>query len=233
MSNTQALVLFWIGACAWLRPAMAQGTSGEFWPEFGAFIQQGQVIRIEFVDSASSNPLTHDWLGNFTVYVNAALKPVFRHDLRDRPDVYRNRYLTFRAGYRYRTSLTPGASVSENRGILEVTARYLLPWHLVVADRNGGEFRFIKGQPFSTRYRNRLWLERDVQFGSFVCTPFVYDEIFYDTRYDQWTPNRFAAGVQLPIGRHVVLEPYYLRQESNRSDPPHVNAFGFKFNLYF
>jgi hypothetical protein len=233
MSNTRALVLCLLTACAWIRPATAQSASREFWPEFGVYIQQGQVFRVEFVDLATSNSITHDWLGNFTVYIEAALKPVFRPELRDRPDVYRNRYLTFRAGYRYRTSLTPGESVSENRGILEMNTRYLLPWHLVISDRNRGEFRFIKGQSFSTRYRNRLWLERDLKFGSFVCTPYVYDEIFYDIRYDQWTPNRYAVGVQLPVGKHVVLEPYYLRQQANRSDPPYANVFGFKVNVYF
>ena len=233
MSNTQTLVLCLLVAGAGPSAAAAQSTGGEFWPELGFYIQQGQVIRLEFVGSANSNPVTDAWLGNFTVYVNAALKPVFRRALRDQPDVFRNRYLSFRAGYRYRTSLTPGGSVSENRAILEVASRYLLPWHLVISDRNRGEFRFIKGQAFSTRYRNRLWLERDIKLGSFTCTPFVYDEIFYDTRYDQWTPNRYAAGVQLPIGQHVVLEPYYLRQDSNRSDPPHANVFGFKFNLYY
>jgi Protein of unknown function (DUF2490) len=228
-----ALVLCLVPVCAWSIPAAGQGASGEFWPEVGIYIQQGPAIRIEFVDSASSNPVTHDWLGNFTFYVETALKPVFRRQLIDRADVYRNRYLTFRGGYRYRTSLTPGGSVSENRGIVDVTSRYLLPWHLVVSDRNRGEFRFVKGQTFSTRYRNRLQVERDFKFGSFVCTPFVYDEIFYDSRYDQWTPNRYAFGVQLPVGPHVVLEPYYLRQDGNRSNPPHVNVFGFMFNLYF
>jgi hypothetical protein len=229
--QTQVLCLLFVGA--WSVPAAGQSAGGEFWPEVGIYIQQGSAIRFGFVGSASSNPITHDWLGNFTFYAETALKPVFRYELRNRADVYRNRYLTFRGGYRYRTSLTPGASVSENRGILEVTSRYRLPWHLVVADRNRGEFRFIKGQTFSTRYRNRLWLERDFKYGSFVLTPYVYDEIFYDTRYGQWTPNRYAFGVELPVGQHVVLEPYYLRQNGNRSDPPHVNVLGFKLNLYF
>jgi hypothetical protein len=105
----------------------------------------------------------------------------------------------------------------------------MLPWDLVISDRNRGEFRFIKGQTFSTRYRNRLRLEQDVKYGSFNCTPYAYDEISYDTRSDKWTPNRYALGIELPIGRHVVVEPYYLRH----SNPPHINAFGFKLNLYF
>jgi Protein of unknown function (DUF2490) len=233
MSSSQTLAFCLLSAGALSVPAAGQSTGGEFWPELGIYVQQGQSIRFEFVASASSDPNTDSWEGNFTLFVESALKPVFRRQLRNEPDVYRNRYLTFRAGYRYRTSLTPGAPVSESRIILEVTSRYRLPWQLVVADRNRGEFRFIRGQTFSTRYRNRLWLERDIKYGSYVFTPYVYDEIFYDTRYNQWTPNRYALGFQFPAGQHVVLEPYYLRQDGNRSNPPHVNVIGFKFNLYF
>ena len=233
MSASKTLAFCLLSAGVWSVPAAGQSTGGEFWPELGIYVQQGQLIRLEFVASASSNPNTDSWQGNFTFYVESALKPVFRRQLRDEPDVYRNRYLTFRAGYRYRTSLTPGDPVSENRVILEVTSRYRLPWQLVVADRNRGEFRFIRGQAFSTRYRNRLRLERDIKLGSYVFTPYVHDEVFYDPRYDQWTPNRYAFGIQFPVGPHVVLEPYYLRQDGNRSNPPHINVFGFKFNLYF
>jgi hypothetical protein len=233
MSTSRALAFCLLSAGAWSVPAAGQNTGGEFWPELGIYVQRGQLIRLEFVASASSNPNTDSWQGNFTFFVESALKPVFRRRLRDEPDVYRNRYLTFRAGYRYRTSLTPGAPVSESRIILEFTSRYHLPWQLVVSDRNRGEFRFIRGQAFSTRYRNRLRLERDITYGSYVFTPYIYDEIFYDPRYDQWTPNRYAFGLQFPVGQHVVLEPYYLRQDGNRSNPPHINVFGFKVNLYF
>jgi hypothetical protein len=233
MSNTQKLVLCLFSAGAWTMPLAGAGANGEFWPELGIYVQQGEVIRLGFVELATSNPATHNWDGIFTLYFEAALKPVFRRELRNRADVYRRKYLTFRTGYRYRTSLSSGASTSENRGILDLTSRYLLPGQLLVSDRNRGEFRFIKGQGFSTRYRNRLQLERDIKHGSFVCTPYVYDEIFYDSRYDQWTPNRYAFGVEFPVGPHVVLQPYYLRQNGSRSTPPHVNVFGFTLNFYF
>lgn len=234
MSTSQTLAFCLLSAGAWSVPAKGQqSTGGEFRPEFGIYVQQGQRIRLEFVSSASSHSITDNWDGNFTFYVETALKPVFRRNMRDEPDVYRNRYLTFRAGYRYRTGLAGGDSGSENRGILEVTSRYSLPWQLVVSDRNQGEFRFIKGQAFSTRYRNRLRLDRDIKLASYVFTPYVFDEIFYDSRYGQWTPNRYGIGCQFPVGEHVVLEPYYRRQDGNRSNPPHVNTLGFTFNLYF
>ena len=232
MSDTHRLAICVFAAGLSAFPAAGQGASGQFWPELGIYVQQGEIFRFGFVDSASSNASTHTWDGNFTLYLEAALKPVFRRELRDQPDVYRNRYLTFRSGYRHRTSLTSG-STSENRGILDVTSRFPLGWQLTVSDRNRGEFRFIKGQGFSTRYRNRLQLERDIKHGAIACTPYVYDEIFYDSRYNQWTPNRYVFGIQFPVGQHIVLDPYYLAQNGSRSNPPHIKAFGFTFNLYF
>jgi len=139
MSDTHrlAICVFATGLSAF--PAAGQGASGQFWPELGIYVQQGEIFRFGFVDSASSNASTHTWDGNFTLYLEAALKPVFRRELRDQPDVYRNRYLTFRSGYRHRTSLTSG-STSENRGILD-----LLTWH-------GVRVRF----PGEARRRERL-----------------------------------------------------------------------------
>jgi hypothetical protein len=71
-----------------------------------------------------------------------------------------------------------------------------------------------------------------IQQGPFVRLEFV-DEIFYDTRYGQWTPNRYGAGVQISAGSHMVLEPYYFRQNGSHSNPPHLNVFAFTWSLYF
>lgn len=224
----------WLAASAWAVDAADQNTRNEVWPELGIYAQQGPMFRLEFVDFARGNQSTHEWTGDFAIYIEAALKPVLRRELRERPDVFRNKYLTFRAGYRYRTNLTENNVASENRIVLEVTSKYRLPWQFVISDRNRGDFRFVKGQPFSTRYRNRLWLEHDIKHGWLDCTAYVYDEIFYDARYDRWAaPNQYAAGVKFPVGPYVVLEPYYLRQNRRPSNPPNLNALGFKVNLYF
>jgi hypothetical protein len=233
MLNNGKLVLCLLATGQVIIPAAAQSTGDEFRPELGFYIQQGPLLRVELVDSFRGPKSSQDWQGDFAFYVATALKPVFRRELREQPDVYQNKYLVLRAGYRYQTSLTNANSASEHRGILELTSRYMLPWRMVISDRNRGEFRFIQGQPFSTRYRNRLRLERDVHYRSLSCTPYVYDEIFYDTRYDQLTPNLYALGAEFPVRMHVILEPYYLRQNGSHSTPPHINAVGFKFNLYF
>ena len=233
MANGRALILCCLSAGAWPINAAGQSTQNQMRPELRIYVPEGPIVRFEFDSAAFGNLSTHQWQGNFTVYVQTALKPVFRRKLRDRPDTFRNKYLTFAAGYRHRTNLTGGNSLSENRGILELTSRYHLPWQLVASDRNRGEFRAIEGKPFSMRYRNRLRLERDFKSGWLDVTPYVYAEVYYDTRYGEWATYNYAFGVDFPIGRHVALEPYYLRQNQRASNPPHTNAFGFRLNLYF
>jgi len=231
MSRLRQLI-FCLAISGSFVPARAQ-TAAEFRPELGIYLQEADFIRMEFIDLASDNQRTREWQGNFAYYIDAALKPVLRRNLREHPDVYRDRYLTSRVGYLYRTGLNNGNSSSGNIGIVEVTSRYQVPWRFVLVDRNRGEFRFIKGQPFNTRYRNRFRVEHDIKRGRFVCTPYAYDEIFFDTRYGRWTPNRYALGVEVPASPHMVFDLYYIRQNGSFSNPPHLNIFGFKWNLYF
>jgi hypothetical protein len=103
----------------------------------------------------------------------------------------------------------------------------------VIVDRNRGEFRFVSGKPFSSRYRNRLQLERDFKVDRVVFTPYVNAEAFYDTRYDAWVQFRYEIGTQLPIGPHFAIDTYYLRQKSNRSQPERVNGLGLTLGVYF
>ena len=216
-------------------PLSGQNTKGEFRPESDVYVNLGPQVRLVFVDAFNQAQSADNRRGAFTYYFDTALKPVFRRELRRDEDVFRQRYLTFRAGYQYTTSFVNGDSSSENRIIAESTWRAPLPvpGHFVLVNRNRGDFRFVKGKPFSMRYRNRIWVERDVELGRFVFTPYIYDEIFYETSKSAWVPNRYAAGVQLPASRHLVVEPYYLRQNDRLAKPQHVNAFGLKLNFYF
>src|SRR5215475_7754109 len=129
-------------------PAHAQNTGRQFWPELDIYANLNSRTRLVFSNLYVLDRTSGSLTGNFTCYFDLALRPLFRRDLRRREDVFRQRFLTFRAGYRYRTMLSDGNSPSENRAILEATARYPLPGQLVIVDRNRGEFRFIRGQPF-------------------------------------------------------------------------------------
>ena len=213
-------------------PSYGQDTRQEFRPEVDTYINQGERTRIVFQNQLQQGVNTGFSRGVFFGGIELALRPVFRRELRHQPDVFRNRYLTFRAGYQYSTAVGNGPA-RENRGILEAIGRYPLPGGFVLRDRNRADLRFVNGQSFSARYRNRLWLEHDVRWKRIAFTPYAFDEIFYDTRYDAWTTNRLGAGVQFPAKAHLVVEPYAMRQESSRSTPRYTNALGLKFSLYF
>jgi Protein of unknown function (DUF2490) len=225
---TLITVLFAISALG----AAAQ-TQDEFWPEVDLFVQTNEATRVVIKNSMNEDRDTDYREGTFGFFVEAALKPIFRRKLREREDVFRKRFLTFRGGYQYTNSMAAGDHNRESRGILEFTGRYPLPLQIVAIDRNRGEFRFIHGQAFSARYRNRLRLERDLKIGRFAITPFGYAEAFYNTRYAAWNQNRLAVGVEIPAGPHVVFQPHFIRQNDTRSDPTHVDALALTLNLYF
>jgi hypothetical protein len=220
-----------LAATAW--PVEAQQSSRQFWPEVDFFAQLSERFRLIFVDSFSRDQNLNYRQGNFTYYLEYALKPIFRRELRNRDDVFRKHFLTFRAGYRYLTSLTNANSTSENRIIAETNARYPLPWRFVVLDRNRGDFRFVKGKPFSMRYIHRLMAERDFRLGRFVLTPFGFAEVYYYTEYGSWAQQRYEYGVQVPCGPRVVFETYGARQHNPHSTPQLVNALGVTLYLYF
>jgi hypothetical protein len=227
-----AVILWPLSVWLSIAAVNAQSTENQLRPELDVTVHPRETIRFEFTNSFRGDRNTGDWEGNFAFYIETALKPLVRRELRSHPDVYRNRFLSVRAGYQYHTGIDDSPSTPTNTGIIEVTSRYVLPWNLILCDRNRGDFRLPHGQPLSTRYRNRLRLERDIRYRGFDFTPYLYDEIYYDTRYDRWTPNRYAIGLEFSVNRHLVLEPYYLRQHSSRSNPPHISALGFRMKLY-
>jgi len=207
-------------------------TQGEFRPEIDAYISMNPSTRLFLLSSFRSNQPGNSWDGDFGAHLSFALKPLFRRELRQRDDVFNKRFLSFQAGFRYMRNLAEGAPL-EHRWIVDCMPRYPLPGNVIISDRNRGEMRFIQGKPFSTRYRNKLQLERDFALGQLVYTPYLSAEAFYDTRYDAWSRRRYSAGVQIPAGTHLVLESYFLRQNQSRSTPAHLNVFGLRFQLYF
>jgi uncharacterized protein DUF2490 len=219
-----------------VAPAVASSTDNtrnEFWPEVDAYINLNPAVRIRLLESFRNNQQAESWHGDFGAFIDVALKPVFRRELRQREDVFDKRFLSFQSGFRYISRLGAGPPYLEHRWIAEVTARYPLPGNFILSDRNRGEFRFVSEKPFATRYRNRLQIERDFSMGHFVYTPYLNTELFYDARSDAWVRDRYSTGVQVPVGGYVVFQPYYLRQNQSRSSPAHVNALGLELDFYF
>ncbi len=212
--------------------AVAQDPRQEFRPELDLYVSEGSRVRFLFQGIAVESTNAAHSQGASGYFIEFALKPLLRRSLRQDADVFRQRYLTVRAGYEHFTTIDDGNVTSETKSILEFTGRYPLSHGFVIADRNRQEFRLVQGQNLSARYRNRLWAEHDLRFKAFAFTPYLYDEVYFDTRFHAWSANRQACGVQVPIANRFVLEPYLLRQVNYRSSPSHIHALGFKFSVF-
>ena len=70
-------------------PRLLPGAGDELRPEIGLYLQQGPQIRLEFIDFFRNDPSTSGWRGDFGFYVNAALMPVFRRELRNAGLIWR------------------------------------------------------------------------------------------------------------------------------------------------
>jgi hypothetical protein len=180
----------------------------------------------------SSDQDTRTFDGEFGPNFDFYLWPLLRPRLRDM-DPAESKFLTFRVGYRYLPSFHE-TSANENRPIAELTARFKLPWEVLLSDRNRFDFRFISGQSFSWRYRNRVTLERSFEIRKYTFTPYLRGELYYDSRYDKIAKNAFTVGSVFPMTRCTELEIYYEDQRDSSSTPNyHTRGAGIVLGLYF
>lgn len=111
-----------------------------------------------------------------------------------------------------------------------MTPRYRPLARWLLEDRNRVEFRWVDGS-YSTRYRNRLTVERDLLVDRFRFTPYASAEIFYDFASGTLDMQQYSAGIQWPYRRLFMLETYYLYQHSS-SSPTSTSVFGITLNFY-
>jgi hypothetical protein len=216
---------------AFSSSARAQGsdTSSQFWPEVDVYVPLNEKFRLFFLATTTKLEETRE---NTEGWVGAHLDYQFR------------KKISLRTGYRYGFSLGGSDPFKEHRIIFEQTVRQPLPLEILLSDRNREDVRWLNGE-FSSRYRNRVTLEREFKVLNRGVTPYGSIEAFYDSRFDSWNRNRVAAGVQLTLKggaplislihprKQFVLDVYVTRQNDSRSQPGRVKALGLAFNIYY
>ena len=166
---------------------------------------------------------------NFDFYV----RPIREHPhlAALRMDESKNRFLLLRVGYRYLHSFT--GDPDENRVVLEATPRYPLAGGVLVSNRGRLDLRFIDGE-YSWRFRTRLSVEKEFSIGALRMNPYVRGEVFYDSRFDEWSRTEWIGGAAFPINRRVELEGYFDYQHDTGGDRNRqLRAIGSVLNLYF
>ena len=218
--------------------ARAGDTQTELWPEAQAFVKLGERVRLHLLADVWYAPASwtpdetaNDAEAEMGAHLDLTLKPIGRPRLRTR-NWERERYVWARIGYDY--LWTPGDTAKpshEHRGIVEVTGRAPLPGKLWAINRVRVDLRDKNGT-HTTRYRERLTLEREIALFGVETIPYASAELLYDTRYDAWSEQRYQVGLEAVLDARWRLEPYYLRKEDQRSEPRHTNALGVLLKYY-
>jgi Protein of unknown function (DUF2490) len=206
--------------------ARGQTEQFEFLPQIDAYKNFTEKIQGEFVISRTGDAATFSSI-QVGPNLNISLRPLLRGKLL-RTNETSYKLLTLGVGYRYVANIE---KPPENRGIIEITARFPLPGKLQLSDRNRADLRVIQGQ-FSWRYRNRNILERSFAIHKYPITPYGQAEFYYNSQSDTWDKKIYQLGLNFPVHKRAELNPYYERQ-NDTSKPNHVNAFGFTLSLYF
>lgn len=217
---------------AGVAPARAGDTQAQFLPELDAYLRLSARTRLFFLGSLSQNLSESTTDGAVGVHLDITLAPLLRRHLRD-ADWERERYLWIRIGYQLLGSLDGQENgFIENRGILEATARVPLPLDVWLVNRFRTDLRDLNGD-FSARLRYRLGIEREFTLGGVALVPYARAEVFYDTRFGAWNRQRYQAGVEVELTEHWRIEPYYARQEDQRSSPAHLDQIGLILKTYW
>lgn len=139
-------------------------------------------------------------------------------------------YLTLAPWYlNISTRPAEGRKGNENRLNLAATLRLPLGKYALV-DRNLFERR-LRSPINSTRYRNRLQIERPFKLGGTQLGWFLSDEVFYDWSVDDWVRNRFIAGMSRKFNKYFTGDLYYMRQNDGRSRPGDLNVIGLTYRI--
>lgn len=189
------------------RPALAE-TRQEVWPGLEAYLALGPRSRVVLGTASVRGAETEVGAGRTALqdaqlfgFFDVTLKPVLRHRLGVEDASWeRNRYLWGRIGYLHGTSLGDDESTVEHRGVLELTGRAPLGAGAWGVGRGRLERRDVDGE-LSTRYRQRLAIERETPIAGIVTVPYVNAEAFWDSRFDAWSRWLYHAGVEVELSR--------------------------------
>lgn len=212
-------------------PSRAQSDASEYVAEVNMFAEVADHARLYLLGSVTREATLGTTDGELGVHLDFTIKPILRARLRQY-DWERERYLWVRVGYVSASDLDARSDGSrEHRGVLDATARVPLPAGIALVNRIRMDLRDVDDE-FSRRYRYRLEVQREVAVRTRVWVPYAQAEIFYDTRYGEWSRQLYQAGVEISLTKNWRIEPYFAHQNDQRSSSGNLNRMGLVLKYY-
>lgn len=198
----------------------------DFWPEIQFYHRLNEQFRIRLLTGFTRSQLFGTKSDGFVEGdLDIGLRDIRK--FRRQTDDHKGKYLSMRLGYSYHFQSPP-----EQRAIVELTSRVLLPGQVLISDRNRLDLRFIDGDD-SHRYRNRIRAERDSRIDRFRFSPYVQLELYYDSRVNGWNRNEYSLGSEFPIRHRFILEFYYTYQNNRGPGTSDVNGLATVFQIHW
>ena len=142
------------------------------------------------------------------------------------------KYVTLSSLYGYfATQMLAGQDSREHRLSFDATVSAPVS-RCIVSDKSVFDRRF-RDPKDSTRYHNKLQLEREIRVARVSLRVFISDEALYDWSLKGWVRNRLAIGGGKSLSRKLSVEVYYLRQNATRMVPRDVHAAGITVKTRF
>lgn len=211
--------------------AQSSSTPWEFWPAVDGHIQLRSNLRVlVFGEYKNEEGAAYQQFDIGTGLGYQFKRIAKQHLVNIDPD--KEHYLVFGGGYEHLTTIQSGESKDEDRIAVQAIPRYRPPGGFLLEDRNRVEFRWVNGT-YSTRYRNKLTIQRDFQLHRFRLTPYVSAEAFHDGASHSWNEEQYTVGIELPYKRLLMLETYYLRQNCDTCSDRSLDVLGATLNFYF
>jgi len=227
-------------ALAWLAiggAAAADPPSKEIWPEIDTWFLVSNAWRVSVFVPISKNLETHYREGNLILQADYAFAESSRkRRLVDEDRAQNMKVWLVRGGYLGGKSLDDrGAEYTEYTSFGELHLRLPLPRGVMWSHRLRSELRWLGSgdAEFSTRWRYRLMVEKELTAGRASFVPYVSVEPYYDSRYETVNRVRWITGTSVSWSPRVAIETNVTYQHDSRSSVKDLFALNVILHVFF
>jgi uncharacterized protein DUF2490 len=240
-TGRRSLRLAWLAFLVLLRvtgAALADEPSKEFWPEVDLWLRLSPTWRLSMFIPISKNIETAYREGNLILQADYAwgkknrLRPA---RLLDENRAQAMNAMLVRGGYLGGRSLDDqGQAYQEHTMFIELHVRTPLKQRVLVSHRLRTDLRWLgDDSDFSTRWRYRLMVEKEVEAGSSSLVPYVNVEAYYDSRYATVNRVRLIGGTSVAWSPRYALEGNLTYQHDSQSSVTELYALNLILHVFF
>jgi hypothetical protein len=229
-----ATLLVWLAAAG---AAAADPPSKEFWPEIDTWLRVSNAWRVSVFVPISENLDTNYREGNFIPQVDYAFgKARWQRRLMDEDRARDTKFFLLRGGYLGGKSLDDdGAEYTERTAFGELHLRLPLPRGVMWSHRLRSELRWLGSgdAEFSTRWRYRLMVEKELIAGRTSFVPYVSVEPYFDSRYETVNRLRLIGGTSVVWSPRAAIETNVTYQHDSHSSTKELLALNVILHVFF